>query len=91
MVQKGILYYKSHQELYELLKELMNNREFVHKQLLKYSDIVRKTYSWRNISQAYQSVIERLCEPQEEFYGNFIHYDQIIDSVYRMKNSIQDL
>ncbi|MEM5822468.1 MAG: glycosyltransferase [Ignisphaera sp.] len=56
--KKGVFYYSSSREIYELLDSLVKEFDSVQRQLLSYSEVIRSLYSWESIAEAYRRVIE---------------------------------
>lgn len=83
--EKGIFFYESYKEFYERLKKLLSTSETTYEQLLEYSEIIRRTYSWRRISQAYESVVELLCSCRDILDGELSLFDQVVSNVFRVK------
>ncbi|MEM1646700.1 MAG: glycosyltransferase [Ignisphaera sp.] len=63
----SIFYYRSPQDMYKLLNELLRKFDIIHTQMIEYSKLVRNKYSWKNIAKTYTKVIE---DPYSFVSGN---------------------
>lgn len=59
--KEGLFYYKTSQDVYEHLNELIRRFYNIYNQLLNYSKLIRSKYSWKNIAEMYKKVIEDPC------------------------------
>lgn len=56
--KEGVFYYKSYQDIYELLNKLIKESDIIQYKLFNYAEMIRSRYSWKNIAEAYKKVIE---------------------------------